>query len=348
MKRVSNLRSSQPYRSSNFLHGHHNSQNSQDQHQHHAAQRQTTRTAFFFFYWDTQDKTKKNFPDSTEQVNILIQTFFQQNEYDDLMSWDVLLRDLMVFVQDNLASDVMPESDDYEWLKCAASKIAEPHVSWSQLHQNLEDHWLTSAAIPNLIAHIQTVAYHPVETRSSWTLNTAWSSNPFLVEFQHSQNVGPWEINLPLQLDKAELPGQRDLEIVLQKIKDETFPSLQMYFSISINTSLNKVVLTWGSASQHVNIQTVNLAKRLYTGMLLWVDDMKQTKQVASPHAILWHQFGQWEQCGTLKTNKELWEAMKRLEQMSPPESPWRPIKPAFRKTTELNESPTKAPRRKF
>ncbi|KAF9875737.1 hypothetical protein CkaCkLH20_06669 [Colletotrichum karsti] len=280
--------------------------------------------AFLFFYWDIE----KHCPEGMNRVNELIQHFLfhkKPSAVDDIrpQSWNTLLAHLMRVLRCHLASNILPDSDnEYEWLDSANVKPARPYVNWIRLAPHFAEHWSGKAPAIEILAvinHLETVAYGPLESRPTWstTMQSAWHANPFLVDFQQTQELPvAWSVPLAFDIDarSEELKG---IEIFLWGVDDalthelDGTPEVTFDFTFDNNLGFSALIC---QTPDPFSRRTLNLAKRLYTGLLLWVDEVRETGRITSLCVTLEKELHLWKALGdTMEVNKALWNAMRKF-----------------------------------
>lgn len=198
------------------------------------------------------------------------------------------------------------------------------------------------------MSHINTVYEHHNTERLGWI--QSWTGNPFLNEFGRLHRTDHWTMPLPAQADRllklvwkyqpeslkcqgnhswSAITCQRPLsriglldgavaesfDIVLQQSKGASVAQLRPFQHLD-QCCIPLHGYSPGRAEYYATRHTINLGKRIFTGMLFWVDEMCRTGRLLSLCDILDRRFEQWplsDAEDTLRVNYELWEAVRNF-----------------------------------
>ncbi|KAF9875736.1 hypothetical protein CkaCkLH20_06668 [Colletotrichum karsti] len=262
--------------------------------------------AFWFFYWELL----ANDEDHDHANDGFILTIFQMerlpiNATKPPRSWDHLLWHLMraMVYQRGLGSGA-EEVGKYDWLKHPPTSTQRPFVDWvdfldfrwdaSQFNIEDDSFWV--------LGYLEECAYEQSQgqTAPSTTMEKAWSRNPYLLEFQKAHGLAtPWAVPMPRQLNH---PSYMTLsKWPFQVIFDKQH-------GVAYLKSLRNGNLTW---------QALNEARYFYTGMLLWIHEMKVNGYVRSIRSFMQLRYEDLPSGSSggeqVALCKRLWEAIRKV-----------------------------------
>lgn len=168
--------------------------------------------------------------------------------------------------------------------------------------------------ITRFLDHLVIEAYG--RQRAPWTLY-----NPYLKTFQEAHDIENWSVPLPFgyaaeMLSHISWPDGSQIAESAGLVHPQ---SHEIRFGISVGSTHRSAILAFPT-EELTNTRIMNLTKRYYTAMLLWVGEMMTGGAIESLPGLLNDQFKGWLKANddedndeSLTVSKSLWEAYKKV-----------------------------------
>lgn len=159
-------------------------------------------------------------------------------------------------------------------------------------------------------------------------MELAWRSNPFLVDYANAHLIRPWETTWPFNTDFIDDPNLlQDCFNNINKtyLAGDISARHRIRFNIRIDTLGHRATLDFQPREALLCVRALNLAKRLYTAMLRFVEDMQNMGEVTPFLETLRDCYEDWKKTSdgeTMKTNMDLWQAIRAVGLSSVPAKP--------------------------
>ncbi|OHE93748.1 hypothetical protein CORC01_10975 [Colletotrichum orchidophilum] len=279
--------------------------------------------AFLFFYWDA--KKLRTRPKEGHIIDRLIVEFFQQTrpsmaDEGPVLNWDMTLFRLMNALRRQLGFDTTSEVTPSTYLFLSHIDPRDtwnkpPFVDWVRLETESQILFTyANNTITRFLDHLVIEAYG--RQRAPWTLY-----NPYLKTFQEAHDLEDWSVPLPFghaaeMLSHISWPEGSLIADSAGLVHPQTH---EIRFDISLGSSHRSAVLGF-PIDELTNHRIMNLTKRYYTAMLLWVAEMTTGGAFESLPGLLIAQFKGWVKANededndeSLAVAKSLWEAYRKV-----------------------------------
>ncbi|KAK1690190.1 hypothetical protein BDP55DRAFT_724770 [Colletotrichum godetiae] len=279
--------------------------------------------AFLFFYWDA--KKLRTRPKEGHIIDRLIVEFFQQtrpsmSDEGPVLNWDMTLFRLMNALRRQLGFDTTSEvtPSTYLFLGQIDPRTAwnqPPFVDWVRLETETQILFTyANNTITRFLDHLVIEAYG--RQHAPWTLY-----NPYLKTFQEAHDIESWSVPLPFgyaaemlsHLSWPEGSQIADSGGLVHPQSDE------IRFGISVGPTHRSAILAFPT-EELTNTRIMNLTKRYYTAMLVWVSEIMTGGAIESLPGLLSDQFKGWVKANddedndeSLAVSKSLWEAYRKI-----------------------------------
>ncbi|KAK1475115.1 hypothetical protein CCUS01_16936 [Colletotrichum cuscutae] len=279
--------------------------------------------AFLFFYWDA--KKLRTRPKEGHIIDRLIVEFFQQTrpsmaDEGPVLNWDMTLFRLMNALRRQLGFDTTSEVTPSTYLFLGQIDPRDawnrpPFVDWVRLETETQLLFTyANNTITRFLDHLVVEAYG--RQHAPWTLY-----NPYLKTFQEAHDIENWSVPLPFgyaaeMLSHISWPEGPQIAESAGLVHSQ---SHEIRFGISVGPTHRSAILAFPT-EELTNTRIMNLTKRYYTAMLLWVGEMITGGAIESLPGLLNDQFKDWLKANDDEDNdesravsKSLWEAYRKV-----------------------------------
>ncbi|KAK1731958.1 uncharacterized protein BDZ83DRAFT_746348 [Colletotrichum acutatum] len=279
--------------------------------------------AFLFFYWDA--KKLRTRPKEGHIIDRLIVEFFQQtrpsmSDEGPVLNWDMTLFRLMNALRRQLGFDTTSEVTPSTYLFLGQIDPRDawnqpPFVDWVRLETETQILFTyANNTITRFLDHLVIEAYG--RQRAPRTLY-----NPYLKTFQEAHDIENWSVPLPFgyaaeMLSHISWPEGSQIAESAGLVHPQ---SHEVCFGISVTSTHRSAILAFPT-EELTNTRIMNLTKRYYTAMLLWVGEMITGGAIESLPGLLNDQFKGWLKANndedndeSLAVSKSLWGAYRKV-----------------------------------
>ncbi|KAK7459928.1 hypothetical protein Landi51_00177 [Colletotrichum acutatum] len=256
--------------------------------------------AFLFFYWDLRDEDS----DSPLAGKAKYDNFVMEFLKGERLPLNTLSRPKQASL--NLGEN--GSKSNYNWLYDSPSETEEPWVNWMEFldiyseQVEFDERREYVNRISWVLDYLEERAYANIHC--NLTMNEAWASNPYLLEFGDSQGLRlDWAVSLPIT-------GASSYELGLPFILDQGFTIKHEVASNAIRLHSDRDRLG--------NRILLSAAHFYYTRILRWAEYMSDQGRVSSignfflRGSEIRHWSKPYKAADRLRITKELWESIRR------------------------------------